>query len=196
MNGVCRWVPHEENPIDCMTKLKGNAARMLQMFRTHKHRLVGEADELEHRRKYREATRKKKTRLSVWKDTRELLRNANSPHDKLGLGKPPKNNTPKASGLEPDDHYEERLVIDDDPSRSTAPQQLAQALAVVATAPPSPGFAAFSMAEQQPQYGYADVCACLDCTEQGIVDRHIHQVIAKGQGKGKQFEEMTRRLSR
>ena len=86
MNGVRRWVPHEENPVDCMIKLKGNTARMLQMFRTHKYRLVGEADELEHRRKYMEATIKKKTRRSVWKDTRKLLRTANSPHHKLGKG--------------------------------------------------------------------------------------------------------------
>ena len=35
MDGVCRWAPHVENPVVCMTKLKGNAARMLQMFRTH-----------------------------------------------------------------------------------------------------------------------------------------------------------------
>ena len=71
MNEVCRWVPHEKNPVDCMTKLKGNAyLHMLQMFRTHKYRLVGEADELEHQRKYKEATGMKNPRPSVWKDTR------------------------------------------------------------------------------------------------------------------------------
>ena len=130
MNGVCGWVPHEENPVDCMPKLKGNPIRMLPMFRTHKYRLVGETDELEHRRKYRGATGMENPRPSVWKDTRTLLKTADSPHDKLGTGKPPKNNAPKASGLEPDDHDDEWLIIDDDLCRSNAPQQQAQALAV------------------------------------------------------------------
>jgi hypothetical protein len=69
-----------------MTKLKGNAIRMLQMFRTHKCRLVGEADELEHRKIYREATGMKNPRPSVGKDTRQLLKTANSPTDKKGTG--------------------------------------------------------------------------------------------------------------
>ena len=29
LGGAARWVPHEENPVDCMTKLKGNTSRML-----------------------------------------------------------------------------------------------------------------------------------------------------------------------
>ena len=106
-------------------------------------------------------------------------------------GKPPKIITPKASGLESDEHYEEWSIIDDDSSRSTAPQQQAQATALVATAPPSLDFRAFSMAEDPP-YGYPNVCACLDCTEQGMVDWHIHSIIAKGKGKGKQFAALTR----
>ena len=60
MTGVCRWVPHEENPVYCITTLKGNAAIMLQTFRTPYIPTVGEADELEHRRKYRVTTGMKK----------------------------------------------------------------------------------------------------------------------------------------
>ena len=28
LGGSARWVPHEQNPVDCMTKLKGNAAHV------------------------------------------------------------------------------------------------------------------------------------------------------------------------
>ena len=58
--------------MDSMTKHKGNAIRMLQMFRTHKYRLVGEADdELEHRRKYRETTGMNKKHDSAYGNTPE-----------------------------------------------------------------------------------------------------------------------------
>jgi hypothetical protein len=120
MIGISRWVPHEENPVGCMTKLKGNAVRMLEMFRTHRYRLVGEADELEHRRKYREATGMKNPRPSV-----QLLKSANSPTDKKGAGKgkgnyngkptyqPPwTSNTPTADGPGNDDEW---LLIDPAP---------------------------------------------------------------------------------
>lgn len=114
----------------------------------------------------------------------KLLKTATAPNDKLGTGKgtgtpPNKTNTPKASGLETDDHYAEWLTIDDDLSRLTAPQQQAQA--VIATAP-TLGFAVLSMADLA-------ICACMDCAEEGMVDQHIHQVIAKGKGKvkGKYF---------
>ena len=112
----------------------------------------------------------------------KLLKPANAPNDKLGTGKetgtpPNKTNTPKASGLETDDHYAEWLIIDDDLSRLTAPQQQAQA--VISTAP-TLGFAALSMADLA-------ICACMDCADEGMVDRHIHQVIAKGEGKCKYF---------
>ena len=32
MNGTARWVPHQENPSDCLTKLKGNTARLLELL--------------------------------------------------------------------------------------------------------------------------------------------------------------------
>ena len=35
LGGTARWVPHEKNPVDCMTKLKGNAAMMLELLRRH-----------------------------------------------------------------------------------------------------------------------------------------------------------------
>ena len=46
LGGTARWIPHELNPVDCMTKLKENAATMLQLLRTGKYRLAPETDEM------------------------------------------------------------------------------------------------------------------------------------------------------
>ena len=56
LGGTARWVPHDLNPTDCMTKLKGNASQMLQLLRTGRYRLTEEAAELVKRKEYREAT--------------------------------------------------------------------------------------------------------------------------------------------
>ena len=56
LGGQARWVPHEENPVDCMTKQKGNAARMLEFLRTGKFQLRGEAEVMQARKQYRENT--------------------------------------------------------------------------------------------------------------------------------------------
>ena len=56
LGDAARWVPHEVNPTDCMTKLKGNASQMLQLLRTGRYRLTEEAAELVKRKEYREAT--------------------------------------------------------------------------------------------------------------------------------------------
>ena len=52
LGGTARWVPHEENPVDCMTKVKRNAARLSQLLKTAKYRLTEEKAELEKRREY------------------------------------------------------------------------------------------------------------------------------------------------
>ena len=85
---------------------------MLQMLRTHKYRLVREADELEHRRKYREATGMKNPIPYIWKDTRQLIEAGSSLNDRLGTGKgeenlPCKTITPRTSGPDLGDHYDE-----------------------------------------------------------------------------------------
>ena len=36
LNGSARCIPHEETPVDCMTKLKGNASAMLQMLQKYR----------------------------------------------------------------------------------------------------------------------------------------------------------------
>ena len=64
LNGRARWVPHEENPVDCMTKLHGNAARMLQLMRTASYKLVVEKEELVRRKEYREETGRRNPRPS------------------------------------------------------------------------------------------------------------------------------------
>jgi hypothetical protein len=121
------------------------------MFRTHKYRLVGEADELENRKKYREATGMKNPRPSV-----QLLKTANSPSDKKGTGKgkgkhvqqPWKSNTPAAVGP---DHDDEWLIVDDE---SPVPQAVSSVLAAHA---PVQGFSAFNMSD------HALGCLCMTC---------------------------------
>ena len=56
MDGKCRWVPHEKNPADGLTKLKGNVSTLMHLIRTHKYRLVEEKKEMEERAEYRERT--------------------------------------------------------------------------------------------------------------------------------------------
>ena len=60
LGGKCRWVPHELNPADGLTKLKGNVSTLMQLMRTAKYRLVDEKGELERRAQYREATGRQK----------------------------------------------------------------------------------------------------------------------------------------
>ena len=62
MDGKAGWVPHEENPVDCLTKLHGNSARMLQLMRTAKYKLQVEEEEMAQRKAFREATGKKNPR--------------------------------------------------------------------------------------------------------------------------------------
>jgi hypothetical protein len=62
LGGSARWVPHDVNPTDCMTKLKGNASQMLQLLRTGSYRFTEEAAELVKRTEYREATGMRKPR--------------------------------------------------------------------------------------------------------------------------------------
>ena len=125
MNGVCRYAPHEENPVDCMSKIKVNAARMLQMFRIHEYRQVGEADELEHQRKYRETTGMKNHDLPYGKIRDKYLRQPTCPTISLEpereKGKSMRKTIkPKPGGPGHDDEW---LVIDDD--SSSVPQAVA-----------------------------------------------------------------------
>ena len=42
MDGTAHWVPHQENPSDCLTKMRGNAQRLLKLMRDAKYKLVDE----------------------------------------------------------------------------------------------------------------------------------------------------------
>ena len=59
LGGRARWVPHEENPVDCLSKLKGNTSRLLQLLRDYSFCLISEDQELERRKNYREQTGKR-----------------------------------------------------------------------------------------------------------------------------------------
>ena len=56
LGGAVRWVPHELSPVDCFTKLKGNAQALISVLRSGKYKLTGEEEELKKRKEYREKT--------------------------------------------------------------------------------------------------------------------------------------------
>ena len=56
-----RWVPHERNCADCLTKRKANGAPLLEMLRAGSE-LIIEEDELKRRKEERERTGKKNPR--------------------------------------------------------------------------------------------------------------------------------------
>ena len=62
LGGQAKWVPHEHNPADCLTKLAGNAAPLLALMRRSTYKLVAEEEELEKRKQYRENIGKKNPR--------------------------------------------------------------------------------------------------------------------------------------
>ena len=62
LGGQAKWVPHELNPADCLTKLAGNAAPLLELMRRSTYKLVAEEEELVKRKQYREETGKKNPR--------------------------------------------------------------------------------------------------------------------------------------
>ena len=46
VGATARWVPHELNVSDCLTKRKGNSEPLLKLLKTGKYRLIIEEDEL------------------------------------------------------------------------------------------------------------------------------------------------------
>ena len=50
LGGAARWVPHNKNPADTMTKLKGNMESLLKLMRAGRYQLVEEAQELSERK--------------------------------------------------------------------------------------------------------------------------------------------------
>ena len=62
MQAQARWVPHELNCSDCLTKKKGNAQALLKLLHTGTYQLVVTEDELKRRKEEREATGKRNAR--------------------------------------------------------------------------------------------------------------------------------------
>jgi hypothetical protein len=56
LGGVCRWIPHEQNAADALTKLRENAARLLTLLRDARLKLTNEGEESRNRAEYRERT--------------------------------------------------------------------------------------------------------------------------------------------
>ncbi len=65
MGGQVFWVPHEENPADCLTKLKGNTTRLVQLMKAARYQLVDIEATLKEGKEYREVTCMRNPRPSV-----------------------------------------------------------------------------------------------------------------------------------
>ena len=52
----------KKTPVDCLTKLRGNTSRMLNLMRTGRYQLCIEEEEMERRKEYREKTGKRNPR--------------------------------------------------------------------------------------------------------------------------------------
>ena len=64
LDGQARWTPHEENLVDCLTKVVGNAARLHDFMRNNVLQLEKEGDILATRKEYRDTTGKANPRPS------------------------------------------------------------------------------------------------------------------------------------
>ena len=64
LGGTARWVPHDRNPADCLTKLRGNADSVLKMLREGSYQVVEESEEMAQRKIYRERTGRKNPRTN------------------------------------------------------------------------------------------------------------------------------------
>ena len=62
LGAQARWVPHELNCSDCLTKRKGNSAPLLEMLRTGRYQLVIQEEELKRRKEEREEVSSDKER--------------------------------------------------------------------------------------------------------------------------------------
>jgi len=65
LGGRARWLPHDRNPADCLTKLKGNVEPLLKLLRSGTFRLTAEEQVMADRKSYRELTGKKNPRPNV-----------------------------------------------------------------------------------------------------------------------------------
>ena len=60
MQGSMKWIPHDKNPVDCLTKTKNaHLAPLIKLMETGMFTLVEENKELEERRKTKELTGKR-----------------------------------------------------------------------------------------------------------------------------------------
>ena len=64
MNGQVMWIPREENPADCLTKLKGNVSKLVVLMRQAKYQLLKVEKEMTKRREFRERTGRRNPRPS------------------------------------------------------------------------------------------------------------------------------------
>ena len=83
MQAQARWVPHELNCTDCLTKKKGNTQALLQLLQKGTYRLVITEDELKRRKEEREATGKRNARpkrLNVNSEVDGRKRHSRYPH--------------------------------------------------------------------------------------------------------------------
>ena len=62
LGGKARWIPHNRNPVDCMTKMHGNAKPLLQLLQEKRFAIQDEEQEMAERREFRATTGKSNPR--------------------------------------------------------------------------------------------------------------------------------------
>ena len=65
MDGAVFWFPHDRNPTDCLTKLKGNTQQLLHLMKTARFKLTDVDKDMEGRKEYRIATGRRNPRPNV-----------------------------------------------------------------------------------------------------------------------------------
>ena len=93
MDGEIRWVPHEKNSVDCLTKVKGNVLPLLELMKKSRYKLVGEEQEMAQRAEFRAATGKRNPRPKVTGDGSR----ASVPQPRASVPQPKENRTPNKS---------------------------------------------------------------------------------------------------
>ena len=62
LGGKARWVTHNRNPSDCLSKIRGDVDCLLRLIRSGIHQPVDEQSEMDNRKEYRERTGKSNPR--------------------------------------------------------------------------------------------------------------------------------------
>ena len=73
LHGTQRWLPHEKNPTDCLTKLCGNSEQLISLLKNGFFKLSAENQVMQERSDYRTHTGKRNPRPTVTAGSQKSL---------------------------------------------------------------------------------------------------------------------------